>query len=247
MPLAYHRKPPVLSTLYDVYALQKKAYELHQKENFSIVHCRSYLTALIGMAMKRRFGSKFIFDMRGFWADERVEGGLWNLKNPIYRIVYQYFKRKEKQLLSTADYTITLTHKAKDIIYQRADLENQPIPIQVIPCCVDTELFDPKKVDEQAKAVLRKRLSIPANAFVLSYLGSLGTWYMVEEMLGFYKKFLESCANAYFLFVTKDLPQEIEQIAEKLGIEHNRIIIASASRSQVPLYLSLSDWSNIFH
>ena len=179
VPLTYHRKPPVLSTLYDVYALRKKAYELHRKENFSIVHCRSYITALVGMAMKRTFGSKFIFDMRGFWADERIEGGLWNLNNPVYKIIYQYFKRKEKQLLSTSDYTITLTHKAKAIIHQWAGIKDQPIPIQVIPCCVDTELFDPQKIDEQAKAVLREQLGVPTDAFVLSYLGSLGTWYMV--------------------------------------------------------------------
>ena len=246
VPLTYHRKPPVLSTLYDVYALRKKAYELHRKENFSIVHCRSYITALVGTAMKRTFGVKFIFDMRGFWADERVEGGLWNIQNPVYKIIYQYFKRKEKQLLSTADYTVTLTHRAKDIIHQWADIKDQPIPIRVIPCCVDTELFDPKKVDEQAKAMLRKRLGIPTNAFVLSYLGSLGTWYMVEEMLRFYKKFQRSYANTYFLFVTKDSPQEIEQISEKLTIEYSKIIITSASRNEVPLYLSLSHWSIFF-
>ena len=246
VPLTYHKQPPVLSTLYDIYALRKKAYKLHRKEDFQIVHCRSYIPALIGMAMKQAFGSKFIFDMRGFWADERVEGGLWNLKNPVYKIIYQYFKRKEKQLLSMADYTITLTHKAKDIIHRWEGIKNQPIPIQVIPCCVDMELFDPSKVDESAKKALRKKLNIPPDAFVLSYLGSLGTWYMVEDMLRFYKTLQQSRANAYFLFVTKDAPEEIRQLCTKHAIDTDRVVVTPAARQEVPLYLSLSSWSIFF-
>ena len=34
--------------------------------------------------------------MRGFWPDERVEGGLWNLQNPLYKLVYNYFKKKKE-------------------------------------------------------------------------------------------------------------------------------------------------------
>ncbi|MEQ9443508.1 MAG: glycosyltransferase [Cyclobacteriaceae bacterium] len=246
VPLTYHKRPPVLSTLYDVYTLQKRAYELHRKYNFRIVHCRSYIPALIGMSMKRAFKTKFIFDMRGFWADERVECGLWNLKNPVYKIIYQYFKRKEEQLLNTADYTITLTHKAKDIIHHWEGVGNQPIPIQVIPCCVDTALFDPGKIAESDQEALRKALNIPADAFILSYLGSLGTWYMVEEMLCFYKQLLESQPNALFLFITKDSPDEICQICKKHHINMDKIVVTPASRREVPLYLSLSNWSIFF-
>jgi hypothetical protein len=40
--------------------------------------------------------------MRGFWADERVEGKIWNVKNPVYRKAYQFFKQKEKEFLTGA-------------------------------------------------------------------------------------------------------------------------------------------------
>nr|WKN36965.1 glycosyltransferase [Tunicatimonas sp. TK19036] len=246
VPLPYHKKPPVLSTLYDVYQLRRKAYQLHRQHNFRIIHCRSYISALIGMAMKRKFGTKFIFDMRGFWADERVEGGLWNLKNPLFRVIYHYFKRKEIELLSEADYTVTLTHKAKDIIHKWTEVKNQPIPIQVIPCCVDTALFDPEKIDALAKKLLKKKFAIPQDAFVLSYLGSLGTWYMVEEMLIFYRKLQQTYSNAYFLFITKDSPEEIWQLCEKNNIDTDKIVITAATRQEVPLYLSLSNWSIFF-
>ena len=246
VPLIYHKKPPVLSTLYDIHRLRKKAYQLHQKYNFRIIHCRSYLAALVGMAIKRDFGVKFVFDMRGFWADERVEGGLWNLDNPVYQTIYSYFKKREKELLNEADHTVTLTHKAQDIIHQWKGIKNQPIPVQVIPCCVDTELFDPKKVEESDQASLRQKLRIPSNAVVLSYLGSLGTWYMVEEMLAYFKVVQQSFSNAFFLFITKDSSEEIYRYCKKYSIDPLCIITASATRKEVPLYLSISTWSVFF-
>lgn len=246
VPLTYHRSPPVLATLYDVWRMRWKAYELQQTYNFRIVHCRSYIPALIGMAMKRRLGVKFVFDMRGFWADERVEGGLWNLKNPVYRFIFNYFKRRERELLSYADYTITLTHKAKQVIHQWKNIQRQPISIQVIPCCVDIELFDPAKINQSAQNALRNQLGIPDNAFVLSYLGSLGTWYMAEEMLNFFSVLQQSRPDAFFLFITQGLPKTIQQLGQQQGIDANKIVVASATRLEVPLYLSLSNWSVFF-
>ena len=81
--IKYSKKPPVFSTVFDLLRMKRKAYTLHKKENFRIIHCRSYISAFVGLWMKRKFGTRFIFDMRGFWSDERVEGGIWNLRNPV--------------------------------------------------------------------------------------------------------------------------------------------------------------------
>ena len=74
-----------------------------------MVHCRSYIPARVGLALKRRFGVRFLFDMRGFWPDEKVEGNNWNLANPLYAAVYRYFKRLESRLLRGADHIVSLT------------------------------------------------------------------------------------------------------------------------------------------
>ena len=98
-PLLYTKYPPVLSTIYDISKIKKKADQLSRKTNFDIVHCRSYIAGMVGLTLKKKYQCKFIFDMRGFWADERVDGKLWNLNNPVYKIIYKYFKRKEKEML----------------------------------------------------------------------------------------------------------------------------------------------------
>ena len=98
-PIPYSSYPPVLSTIWDIYKLKRKAIQLNSKTNFDIVHCRSYIASLIGLSLKFRYNIKFIFDMRGFWADERLDGNIWNHKNLIYRYIYKYFKKKEKDCI----------------------------------------------------------------------------------------------------------------------------------------------------
>ena len=122
--------------------MTRVAERLAAKQGFDIVHCRSYLPALVGARLKRRFGLRFLFDMRGFWADERVEGGLWSLDKPVYRSVYRWFKKQETRLLAEADHVVVLTEAAREIL-RREWAVPERIPVTVIPCCADFSVFQP--------------------------------------------------------------------------------------------------------
>ena len=246
VPLLYTKRPPVLSTLWDVSKLISRATQLHRSENFAIVHCRSYISALAGLNLKKKFGVKFVFDMRGFWADERVEGKIWDITNPLYRIIYKFFKNKERQFFEEADYTISLTENARDIIHSWKEIKGNPIPIQVIPCCADLSLFDYHTISSGQVTDLRHSLSIADDEFVVSYLGSISTWYMLDEMLDFFKEIQSKKPNAKFLFITPDEPKSIESIATQKSISLDRLVIRLASRAEVPQYLSISDLALFF-
>lgn len=245
-PISYTKNPAVISTLWDLWRMKRKAFSLHRKENFQIVHCRSYIASLIGLRMKKTFGLKFIFDMRGFWADERVEGNLWNLKNTIYKFIYNYFKKKETDFFSNADYTVSLTEKGKQIIHRWKHIPNQPIPIQVIPCCVNTEHFSKEKISQQQLLELKKKLGIQEKDFVLSYLGSIGTWYLLEEMLLFFKRLLQSKPDSKFLFITQESKENIFDGARKINLSSEKIIVQKSSYADVPALLPLSNASVFF-
>lgn len=242
----YTKKPPVLSTLKDINNLWKKTRKLHQKNNYDIIHCRSYISALVGLKMKKKYGTKFIFDMRGFWADERVDGKIWNIDNVIYKTVYNFFKKKEIAFLENADNIISLTNNAKAKILDWKHLKNQPLPINVIPCCVDMERFDAKKVSKKEINELKSKLGIKETDFVLTYLGSIGTWYMLEEMLDFFKKLLEVKPNSIFLFITGESEKYIYGEAKKRNIPKSNFVIKRTDYTEVPLYLSMSDYSIFF-
>ena len=218
---------------------------LHKRENFDLTHCRSYIAALAGLELKKKHGVRFIFDMRGFWADERVDGRIWNDKNLLHRLVYKYFKRKEKLFFENADAVVSLTQWGKDVIETLfgSEIKNKTT---VIPCCVDTELFSREKVAADFLQQLRKKLNIGDKDFVLTYLGSLGTWYMIDEMLIFFRKLLIRYPEAKFLFISGDDPSYIKIKARELQIDEERIIIAKAAREEVPAYLMLTTLSMFF-
>ena len=235
-PIFYHKSPPVLSSLWDLFQLYRQARKLIARENCNLLHCRSYIPSLVGLHFSRSRKIPFLFDMRGFWADERVDGKLWNLKHPLYRVIYNFFKRREADFLQESFCTVSLTHAAKK------EMANWPSAkgarIEVIPCCADLDFFSEENVNQAAKLKLESELAIPGK--IIIYLGSLGTWYMLEEMLDCFQAILEKSKEYYFLFLTPDNPQIVFELAEKKGIPRERLFVRKASRQEVPSYLSLA-------
>ncbi len=245
-PITYTKTPPVFSTVKDIRSIYKLAVRLLKEKKFVVVHCRSYIAALVGLRLKKNFGTKFIFDMRGFWADERVEGGIWNLKNPVYKTIYNYFKKKEKQFLEQADYIISLTENAKHEIFSWKNISNHPLKIDVIPCCVDMNLFDSSKISSAEIENEKKELGLSDSEFVLSYVGSIGTWYLCDEMLQFFSRLLKKIPSAKFLFITPELKEFILEKAKLRNIPIENLVILKATRNEMPLLLKCAAISIFF-
>ena len=64
--ISYTKSPPVLSTVFDILRMRRYCKRLLKESKYDIVHCRSYVPALIGEHLKKKSGLRFIFDMRGF-------------------------------------------------------------------------------------------------------------------------------------------------------------------------------------
>jgi glycosyltransferase involved in cell wall biosynthesis len=245
-PLLYHKKPPVLSSVYDYRQLLKTAVRLHKQRDFSLVHTRPGIPTLVALQLKKRHGIKFLNDVRGFWADERVDGKMWNLKNPLYKTIYSFFKNKESECLKVNDHTTCLTHSAKREMATWNILRNAE-KIEVIPCSVDIDLFDPQKISEAQQQQVRKALSIQPNEFVISYLGSVGTWYMMDEMFQFFQLLLRRKAETKFLIITSAIDHpRVNEYLHKYGIDEQKVILKELDRREVPLYLSICHYSLFF-
>ena len=65
---------------------------------------------LASLASKFKF--KLIFDIRGFWADEKHDRLNWSKKSYKYR----FFKELERYLMRKADFIVTLTAASQQII-----------------------------------------------------------------------------------------------------------------------------------
>jgi len=219
---------------------------LQEKHSFDIVHCRSYIAALSGIALKRKNKVKFVFDMRGFWANERIDGKIWSLESPIFKRIYNYFKRKEIEFLTEADYTISLTENGRDEINSWKEFQSNKPAIQIIPCCVNLDLFNPKNITSTQISDAKKGLGIEPHQFVLGYVGSIGTWYMLPEMLDYFKVLKQKNNDAVFLFISGENPEHILNEVEKRGVDKTSVFIQSVLHKEVPLHISLFDESIFF-
>lgn len=243
--LPYHKNPPVLSSVYDFYKMKRKAVQLHASRKIDMVHTRPGVPQLVALYLKKKLGIKYLNDIRGFWADERVDGGMWNLKNPLYKMVYDFFRRKEDESVTIADYNTCLTYRGKEEILKWRTVP-QPVKVDVVPCSVDLELFDPANIDIAFREQFKKESGINNGDFIISYLGSIGGWYLTNEMLKFCGMLLQKKPEAKFLFISNNKHEDIIEAAKRFNVPGDKIIVKFAGRKQVPTLLSLSNYSLFF-
>lgn len=261
-PMTYTKKPPILSTLHDLRKLYQVIALSKVLRSADLIHCRSYLTTLVAVKLKKRFGIPFIFDMRGFWADERVDGRIWNLKNPIYRTIFNYFKGKERIFLEEASAVVSLTHAGQTEIVRWFDEDSRfggdanfynhdraiaiERKITVIPCAADLAHFDPEGISENKRKWLCAVHGLDPSHTYLGYVGSLGTWYMCDELIGLFRNLLKKQPQIRLLVLSHDDTQDLFDQAEQMGIPRSYLIHIRASRKEVPVLISLMSASAFF-
>lgn len=227
-----------LAKAWDLIRMYAVATKLVASEHFSIVHCRSYQAAQVGRLLKRLFGTKVLFDMRGLWVDERMDGGIWSRARRVDRLAYAYYKRVERVLLQSADHVVALTQQVVPELRRIAP--RMQAAITVIPCCADFSHFDLSTPDD--KRAVRQALGIPHDAVLLSYLGSLGTWYCLEEMLATFATATHCLPNVHMLLVTRDWKPEHDALLASFGAGlTQRLHVRAAARDEVPRLVGASD------
>ena len=245
VPIYYHKSPQILSSIYDFYALKRKARFLCKEKKIDMVHTRPGVPTVVALWLKKKYGIKFLNDIRGFWADERVDGGMWNLTNLVFKTVYQFFKKHELECISYADYNTCLTYKAKEEILGWPQVPKQ-LKIEVIPCSVDLQLFNSNNIDPVERSAMKAELNIKDDDFIITYLGSIGGWYLVDEMMAFFKSLEKVKPKAKFLFISPHRHEFITSAVAKFGIPAHKVLSRKAQRHEVPVLLSFSSYSIFF-
>jgi glycosyltransferase involved in cell wall biosynthesis len=186
----------------------------------------------MAVMLKRIFYVRFLFDMRGFWADERVQGGMLSPNSSLYRLA----KALEKLILKQADAVVSLTYAALDDIRRVPYFGGRCPPIAVIPTCVDLHRF---RIRNGARVAMPE-LDSEGN-FVLIYSGSLGTWYRLDRLLEFFSALKRQMDRAAFLILTQTELPGLERLLVQYGISRNNVKVRHVPFGQIPEWLSLGD------
>ena len=235
LPIKYHKNPPVISTIYDLYLGWKKAKKYGDIDNYDLIHCRSITIGSIALLLKNRYKAKLIFDMRGWWADEKKESGSWDSK--IYIPIYLYFKNLEKKLFKYSDHAISLTNAGyEEIINKNLKSANK---VSVIPTCVDFNIFKP--FDALIRKSIRSELNIEMDDTVIIYSGSLGGNYNLDIIINVYKASKKLNTNTKILILSHTDFDYISSEIKKNKISINDIRIKSCNYFDVHRYLIAGD------
>ncbi|HEV8168760.1 MAG TPA: glycosyltransferase, partial [Pyrinomonadaceae bacterium] len=231
--LRYHQRPSLPATMYDVWTGIRYAGKLVRGKKIELVHARSHIPATIALALKRKFGIKMIFDVRGLMAEEYVDARHWPEGGLRYRIT----KAAERKIFAATDAVVTLTERIWPIIKEWDGLKGRAVHHAVVPCCVDLSLFNFSAAQREK---VRAELGLE-NRFTLVYSGSLDGWYLTADMADFFARVVQKESDAHLLWLTKGSRERVGQLMSARGIGENNFSVRAVSPKEVPSYLAAGD------
>lgn len=202
-----------------------------------IVHGRSYFATAICDAIRVvRPRAKLLFDCRGMIGDEYVDCGYWTEDRIEYRLVKTY----ERRLFKRSDGIVVLTRALAQWLAESGAVGPRPV-VEVIPCCVDLEKFVPS---DEARARLRRELGLNDELTIL-YAGSLGAWYLEQEMARF-ARLVRLRAEAVgrgtaFVCLTPSDPTQLHEALVREGFRDDALVFRKVAPKDMPAYLSIGD------
>ena len=226
--LNYHKS--ILGTYIDIIKGLIISLYICFNHKVSLVHSRSYLPSLIAYLVKKILNIKFIFDMRGLWADEKADSGVWSRSGFLYKRV----KYLEKVFLLNADEIISLTEAGKREILSFDYLSNKDIKVSVVRTCTNLDLF---KVNKS----LEEKDQFFGNKFILGYVGSVSLWYDFPKAILFFKYLLQVKQSSVFYIINKGEHAKIKEMLHNLSLPEESFIIESKRHSEVPSAMQRMD------
>src|SRR5215217_9494133 len=231
--LRCHQRPSIPATIYDVMAGYRKAGALVRRNRIEMVHARGHIPATIALALKRRFGTKMIFDLRGLMAEEYVDAEHWREGGLPYRLT----KAAERRILAATDGIVTMTKRIWPIIKEWQGLRGRAVHHEVIPCCADLSLF---KFSEEERARRRAELNL-GDRFTVVYSGSLDGWYLTEKMADFFASFRQRKPDAHLLWLTTGSHERVRGLMSSRNLSADSFSVLAVPSGAVPSYLAAAD------
>lgn len=233
----YHKRPMIPATGFDVARGVAAGLGAVARGGIGLVHVRGYVAGAIGLPLSRVTGRPLLFDMRGFWADEKVDGGHWAREGRAYRLA----KRWERRFFEGAHAIVSLTEtgvkRFPDLGYRlRPD-----VLVDVVPTCADLTRFTPGPRDR----ALAARLGLDGRR-VIGCVGTLSNWYLRDATLDYLAALARALPDAVVLFVTREEHGALRADAARAGLSPARAVFARADFAEMPAYLRLLDVAVFF-
>ena len=103
-----------------------------------------------------------------------------------------------------------------------------------IPTCVDLDLFTPQPSQD-------------TNDFILGYVGSVGTWYLFDDVIECFQILREKRPDSCLRILNQGDHEYIRKRLSKFGIEEKAVTIKAVEHSEVPAEMNRIDAGIFFY
>jgi glycosyltransferase involved in cell wall biosynthesis len=233
--LRYHKWPSLPATTFDLAmgVLSMRRIIARARGSVGLIHLRGYLPMAIASRATRKV--PLLFDIRGLQAEEYVDGGVWRKGELKWRLA----KASEREFFRRSAGAVVLTDNIRPYVEEQFQNVGRTPPVAVIPCCVDLERF---RFEAGERELRRRELGVSDSTTLFVYSGTIGTWYMPEEMARFVRVFKETTGRAVcLLWMVNNDEERVRAISAGAGLDLSEYRVLRATAEQVPQYLSAAD------
>jgi glycosyltransferase involved in cell wall biosynthesis len=223
-PLRYHKRPKWPATAFDVLQGVWTSARLARAHAPDLVHARTFVGGVVGLALKRIFGLRLVYHNEGFYPDEQVDGGFWRAGSFPHRTALAL----ERAMYRSADGIMVLSQRARAAIEGLPEMSARRTAYAVVPSCVDLSRFaSPQAGSSGVNGILR-----------LVYLGSLGGRYRLDWLVAFVSAVARLHRDTRVLLLTPARREPIAQAFRDAGVREGSWSIDTVPHSEVPSRLA---------
>lgn len=229
-PVRWNSGNSIFSKLLSICVVFYTGFKAYFKHRPRLIHSRSSLPLFLALLLHKVGRSKFLYDADSTLSEEYADVGHLNRKSLGFRLL----SGSESLARRSANRIIVLTQTMKEDFISKYSIKKD---IDVIPCCVNIDKF---KFSEKHRQSKRAELNL-TDELLFIYVGKIGTWYLVEEMIDFFQTVLSEDKSAKLLIVTQESPEIFKAILDGKNLDQAAYFIKRAEHFEVTGWLSAAD------
>jgi len=229
----YSNRYGVFSTLFQIISSYTQMSRIVKQNSIRLIHARSLVPTLIALMLKKRYGLKVVFDIRGFQVDEKAEVGRIKKSSLLYKIL----KWLEHYAYKHSDAIVTLTYTSIAYISDFVDKDK----ITVIPTCANKELF--KRVSKENRDKFKSTLGYRLQDKILLHVGAVSNWYDFDSELKVVSQLMKQNESLHYLIINKSEHDFIYKKVKSFEIDLERLKVLEVDFYDIYKYLNIADAS----
>ena len=226
-PLRYHKRPRVPATALDIFLGWIRGTLAGLRMRCDVVHARTFIGGLIGIAVARLTRSSFVYHNEGFYPDEQVDSGIWRARSWSHRLAGAL----ERRLYAGADGIIVLSRRAATLVGGLPEVARKRTPVIVVPSCVDLCRFAlPPRPRERVDGGIR-----------LVYAGSVGGRYRLVDVGRYVAAALAAYPGTRLTVLSWAPWEQVAPALESAGVPASAWSLRAVAHQQIPEELAGHD------